>query len=122
MDYFDNHFGYDSYNPPGSYNLQPEDLNPALRNNYIGAVNSYYSEPPVSRFRNHKKINKQTLTSKQKFHAENSTLYMLIIVLIIITVIQWVIIFCSSNTPIIINHNMTSPPTVVEPTKVEKTE
>lgn len=110
MDYFDNHFGYDSYNPPGSYNLQPEDLNPALRNNYIGAVNSYYSEPPVSRFRNRKKISKQLLTPKQKFHAENSTLYILIIILIIITVIQWVIIFCSSNTPIIINHNVTSPP------------
>ena len=119
MDLFGANFGYDSYSPGGGYNLQPEDLNPALRNNYVRDVHDYYSEPPVSRFRNRRRPMRHKpgscpSCSRSKtgssWYGENSTLYILIIMLIVITIIQWIVIFCSSGGSVTINHNMTGPP------------
>jgi len=114
MDLFGSNFGYDSYTPPGGYNLQPEDLNPALRNDYIRDVSNYYSEPPMSRYKGRKPFARHRPCScpncSRGKMGENSTLYILIIVLIVITVIQWITIYCSNGGSVTINHNMTAPP------------
>lgn len=111
MDLFGSSFGYDFYSPPGSYNLQPEDINPALRNGYIRDVADYYSEPPVSRYRP-KKQKPIKSCGCGKSHQDmklNTTLYILIIILIVITVIQWMVIFFSGNNAVTINHHTTIP-------------
>ena len=116
MDYLEDNF----YSPVGSYNLQPEDINPALRNNYRRDVSDYYSEPPASRYkiRNHKarQCNSCRRSGNKKAgfdeaFKENSTLYILIIILVVVTVMQWMIIFFSeSNSVTVAVTNSTPPP------------
>jgi hypothetical protein len=102
MDFLDNIFNFD-------HNcLQPEDLNPSLKSNYIKDVSDYYSEPPIVR-KNNRFMKKSPV--KCEHCEQNKTLHILIILLIIITVVQWfIIMFGNSTAPVTINNIMNKPP------------
>ena len=96
MDFLDNIFDYNT--------LQPEDINPELRGNYIKDVHDYYSEPPVSRYRNKVKKPVKSCPNCSNRNKDNQILNILIILLIVITVIQWVFILFSNNAPVSITN------------------
>jgi hypothetical protein len=121
MDFSGTNFGYDEYNPINYYSVQPEDLNPAIRNKYIKQVDDYYAEPPVSRFQARTKRRckcKNESGGDSNKLISDSTLYILIIVLVVITVLQWMYMLCSSS-PIVIN-NINKPESNIQP--VEESE
>jgi hypothetical protein len=108
MNFSNINFGYDEYNPVDYYRILPEDINPAIKSGYQQKVADYYSEPPASRFRTKHKYQKKCNCANHgiadRGFMNGNTLNILVIILIVITVIQWIIIFWSGNSSVVINN------------------